>query len=150
MLTLLIPTLVAVVSWFVGNWLSVRRDRANKRRDLRVQYLIDAYRRLEAAGHRPLVPPYSTDMESAVADVQLFGSALQVSAARRFALEMAEQGHASLDDLLLNLRNELRKELQLEHIKGKLTFLRVVPGRENAGTEIHVHPPESAAKKFSG
>ncbi len=99
LLTLLIPTLVAVVSWFVGNWLSVRRDRANKRRDLRVQYLIDAYRRLEAAGHRPLVPPYSSDMESAVADVQLFGSPAQVAAAQKFALEMAEQSHASLDDL---------------------------------------------------
>lgn len=80
MLTLLIPTLVAVASWFVGSWLSVRRDRANKRRDLRVQYLIEAYRRLEAAGRCPLVPPYSSEMESAVADVQLFGTSEQVAA----------------------------------------------------------------------
>lgn len=49
---LLIPTLVAVVSWFVGSWLAVRRDRANKRRDLRVQYLIEAYRRLAKATER--------------------------------------------------------------------------------------------------
>jgi hypothetical protein len=100
MLTLLVPTVVAIVSWFVGSWLSVRRHRANKRRDLRAQYLIDAYRRLEAAGHRPLVPPYSSDMESAVADVQLFGSTIQVAAAQKFAFEMAEHGHASLDNLL--------------------------------------------------
>jgi len=69
-------------------------------------------------------------MESAVADVQLFGSAIQVNAAQRFALEMAGQGHASLDDLLLSLRNELRKELQLEHIQGRLTYLRVIPDGE--------------------
>lgn len=91
LLTLLIPTLVAVVSWFVGSWLAVRRDRANKRRDLRVQYLVEAYRRLEAAAHRPLVPPHSSDMESAIADVQLFGSAFQVSAAQQLASEMAER-----------------------------------------------------------
>jgi len=52
MLTLLIPTAIAIVSWFVGSWLSVRRDRANKRRDLRVQYLIEAYRRLSTATNR--------------------------------------------------------------------------------------------------
>lgn len=52
MLTLLIPTVVAIVSWFVGSWLSVTRDRANKRRDLRVQYLIEAYRRLATATER--------------------------------------------------------------------------------------------------
>jgi len=52
MLTLLIPTVVAIVSWFAGSWLSVRRDRANKRRDLRVQYLIEAYRRLATATNR--------------------------------------------------------------------------------------------------
>jgi hypothetical protein len=130
LVTLLIPTFVAVVSWFVGSWLAVRRDRANKRRDLRVQYLIEAYRRLEAAGHRPLVPPYSSDMESAIADIQLFGSPVQVAAAQKFAFEMAEQGHASLDDLLANLRSDLRKELQWERVDGKLAHLRVVFDKE--------------------
>jgi Tfp pilus assembly protein PilN len=126
LLALLIPTLVAVVSWFVGSWLAVRRDRANKRRDLRVQYLIEAYRRLEAAGHRSLVPPYSSDMESAIADIQLFGSSVQVAAAQKFAFEMAQQRQASTDELLDSLRTELREELELEHIDGKLAFFRIV------------------------
>ena len=82
MLTLLIPTVVAIVSWFVGSWLSVSRDRANKRRDLRVQYLVEAYRRLEAAGQ------------------------------------------VLLEDLLSILRDDLRAELQLGPVKGRLTYLR--------------------------
>jgi hypothetical protein len=127
LITLLIPTLVAVVSWFAGNWLAVRRDRANKRRDLRVKYLVDAYRRLEAASHRPLLPPYSLDIESAVADIQLFGRPDQVNAAQKFAQEMAQQHKASLDDLLSSLRNDLRDELQLERVAGQLIFLRIVP-----------------------
>lgn len=125
MLALLIPTGVAIVSWFVGSWLSVRRDRTNKRRDLRVQYLIDAYRRLQAAGHRPLLPPYSADLESAIADVQLFGNPAQIAAAQKFASEMASHGQASLDDLLASLRNNLRNELQLERVEGNPVHLRV-------------------------
>jgi hypothetical protein len=39
-------------------------------------------------------------MESAIADVQWFGSTIQVAAAQKFAFEMAEHGHASLDNLL--------------------------------------------------
>ena len=35
------------------------------------------------------------------------------------------------NDLLMNLRNELRKEQQLEHIEGKLTFLLIVFDRDN-------------------
>ena len=124
LLTLLIPTVVAIVSWFVGSWLSVRRDRSNKRRDLRVQYLIEAYRRLQNAGHRPPVPPYSSDMESAIADIQLFGTGDQAIAAKKLATDLAEQGSASLDDLLLSLRSELRRELHLEQIAGGITHLR--------------------------
>ena len=125
LITLLIPTLVAVVSWFVGGWLSVRRDRANKRRDTRVSYLIEAYRRLEAGSNRAKPTPSSRKaIESAIADIQLFGSARQVAAAQEFARRMAEVSEASLDDLLLDLRDDLRKELQLEPVKGRLKFLR--------------------------
>jgi hypothetical protein len=93
-----------------------------------VQYLIETYRRLESAAHRPLVSPYSLDVESALADVQLFGSGSQVAAAKEFAVEMAEHRPASLDVLLLNLRNDLRTELQLENVDGRLMHLRIVAG----------------------
>ena len=74
MLALLIPTLVAVLSWFVGSWLSVRRDRANKRRELRVSYLIEAYRRLATATNRTGIDgPYFVNLDSAIVDIQLFG-----------------------------------------------------------------------------
>jgi len=146
-LTFLLPTVVAIVSWFVGSWLSVRRDRANKRREMRVQYLIEAYRRLEAAGHRPLVPPYSTDMESAIADIQLFGSPTQVTAARKFAFEMAEQGQASLDDLLADLRSDLRKELHWRTRRGGLRICESCRTKEKKEKMIRVALPESEPKK---
>jgi hypothetical protein len=78
---LLITTVVAVVGWFSGHSLSASRDRANKHRDIRLEYLIEAYRRLENAGGRdlPSSPEQSRDLESAIADIQLFGSLAQIT-----------------------------------------------------------------------
>jgi hypothetical protein len=63
-------------------------------------------------------------MESAIADIQLFGTRDQAIAAKKLATDLAEQGSASLDDLLLSLRSELRRELRLEQIAGGITHLR--------------------------
>jgi hypothetical protein len=64
-------------------------------------------------------------MESAIADIQLFGTKGQAIAAKKLATDLAEQGSASLDDLLLSLRGELRRELNLEQISGGITHLRI-------------------------
>jgi hypothetical protein len=127
LLTLLIPTVVAIVSWFAGSWLSVRRDRANKRRDLRVQYLIEAYRRLATATNRKekeTDAEYFAELDSAIVDVQLFGSADQIAFAQQFARELAEHRVAQLDKLLSSLRHDLRKELKLKRIEGPIVVLR--------------------------
>lgn len=98
-----------------------------ERRDLRTQYLLDAFRRLEGAGNRS--EPTREDekaLESSVADIQLLGSPEQVQLARQFALDFARDGRASLDPLLESLRAELRKELGLGPLDHSITFLRIV------------------------
>jgi hypothetical protein len=123
--TLLVPTAVAVISWFIGSWLTAKRDRANKRRDLRVQYLIEAYRRLATATERKETDAsYFADLDSALVDVQLFGSGEQIAAAKKFAKELAEHRAAQLGELLASLRSDLREELKLERVEGSLLVLR--------------------------
>jgi hypothetical protein len=125
LITLLVPTVVAVVSWFIGSWLAVRRDRANKRRDLRVQYLIEAYRRLATATERKETnAEHFADLDSAIVDVQLFGSADQIVAAQKFAKRLAEHRVAQLSELLASLRDDLREELKLECVGGSIVVLR--------------------------
>lgn len=59
---------------FLGHWLSQRRDFRNKQREIRTQYLIEAYRRLER-GAIPNAKKFDKgDFESAIADIQLFGN----------------------------------------------------------------------------
>lgn len=129
-LTVLASVLLAVFGWLVGYVATIRRDRLSKTRDLRTQYLLDAYRRLEGAGNRSEpTPDEAKSLESAVADIQLLGSVEQAHLAREFALEFAGTGQASLDPLLVALRLELRKELALQPLKEGITFLRIRHGR---------------------
>ena len=53
-LPLLVTAVLTMSGWFVGHWVSTRKDRSNKKRDLRTNYLIDCFRRIEYAGNRVL------------------------------------------------------------------------------------------------
>jgi hypothetical protein len=50
-ISLLVTIVVAFGGSIVGYWATLRRDRLSKKRELRTQYLIEAYRRLESAGN---------------------------------------------------------------------------------------------------
>lgn len=106
-LPLVITAVIAVAGWYVAYLAVIRRDRLQKRRDLTVQYLIEAYRRLERAANTDMKAPVSTDLESAIADMLLFGSAQQVQYAQEFSKSMARTGEASLDPLLRELRGAI-------------------------------------------
>lgn len=122
---LLVTTVVAVVGWYAAHRLSAAPDRANKRRELRVQYLIEAYRRLENGSNRPIPKEAASDFENAIADIQLFGTPGQVALAQEFAVGFARTGTYSLDPLLDGLRDSLRTELDLEPVSAGIKYLRI-------------------------
>jgi hypothetical protein len=129
LIPLLITTGVAILGWCVGHALNARRDRNNKRREVRVQYLIEAYRGLEAGTCRG--PIHGTEFgkrfESAIADIQLFGTSEQARIAKELATAIAtRQDNASATPLLLSLRNALRMELGLGEINEKPVQFRLV------------------------
>src|SRR5579872_6080783 len=110
---MLVTILVAIGGWIAGHTLSARRDRLNKRREQRIGYLIEAYRRLESCARRGDKLDFSK-LESAIADIQLFGTAKQVELVQSFAIEFAAKGETTMDELLQDLRRDLRDELKLE------------------------------------
>ncbi|MBI5519557.1 MAG: hypothetical protein HY916_05815 [Desulfovibrio sp.] len=126
---LLIPALVVVVGWIVGHKFNVERDRVSKRHDLRIKYLIDAYRRLESAALRPEQDfEHKLNFESAIADIQLLGDQSQIKELFSF-LEAYKKndGSALIDPLLEALRNELRTELGLNDAPHKIIVFRFTP-----------------------
>jgi len=113
-LTLTLAPLVAVMGWFVGHQFNVYRDRLNKRRDLRVQYLLEAYRRLESAANRDhKTEEQAIQFESAVADIQLLGTHKQIDATTKYLRRHASEGGGNIDEVLRLLRDDLRNELKI-------------------------------------
>lgn len=114
----IVPAIVAVIGWFAAHQFNVYRDRQNKRRDLRVEFLLDAYRRLESAANRKeKTEAQKLAFESAVADIQLLGTPEQVAAVLNYLHRHAAGGGAQIDEVLRLLRQDLRNEIGL---KGKV------------------------------
>ena len=106
---------VAVVGWLIAHQLNMARDRANKRRDLITSYLLEAYRRLEAAANREeKTEDQAVAFESAIADIQLLGSPAEVDAISNW---LDSHRESSIDQILKQLRDDLRHELRLKPLK---------------------------------
>jgi hypothetical protein len=117
----------AVLASVLTHLLTSRRDRTNRRRELRVEYLPSAYRTIADSPERGLYRESSDAraFEKAVADIQLLGSKRQVELATELAGEMATESRADPDPLLRLLRDDLRREMSLETLSGKPIHLRV-------------------------
>jgi len=122
---LVIATCVAVVGWIVAHRFAASRDRTNKQRELRVQYLIEAFRCLAGASGRPMLPEIAHSIESAVTDVQLFGTDTQIELVQKWARGMSAEESPCMDDLLVSLRNDLRSELNLSRVELDVFRIRV-------------------------
>lgn len=107
---------VAIVGWGVAHRLGVNKDINAKQRDMRIQFLLEAYRRLESSANRPEAGKEQQDQfESALADIQLLGTKDQIEGLMRFLGEWnTSSDGASINPLLELLRGHLRRELNLE------------------------------------
>jgi hypothetical protein len=125
--SILISALIVAIGWFVVSTLNARRDRKNKLREVRIQYLIDAYRNLSDSSQRPLDPSakYFRQIEAAVSDIQLFGTPSQIEKVKQMVVGYSKTGMGDLDPILNDLRDNLRSELSLKPISDNVTWLRV-------------------------
>ena len=86
-----------------------------------------AFRRLAKAVHHPHLYEVAEEVQSAVADIYLFGSRDQIVRVESFVKDLSANREASLDELLDALRNDLRKELRLSSVGGPIWWLRIEP-----------------------
>jgi hypothetical protein len=119
-----IGVLIVIIGWFVVYFLSKRQDAINKRRDIRIQYLIDAWRLIEEASHRE-DSKLNKNLEIAVADIQLFGSKKQIELMQQFINEFTTHKTADMTELLIDIRRDLRKELNIEKVPDVYQCLRI-------------------------
>lgn len=125
LLSIAVPALVALVVVVLSHGFTIHRDRENKRREQRIGYLVTAFRSLAKANNHPRLYEVAADLEQAICDIQLFGTPEQVALARKFARDLGTRKYAEMDELLLALRDSLRRELGALPIKGNFQWLRV-------------------------
>ncbi len=123
-----LPALVAVVGWFFAHRLQAARDRAAKKREIRARALESAYLRLANASNRPLSDTVMKDIEMFVSEIQLYGTPHQIQLMGVLVEAYKKpNSRVSFDELLSDLRDSLRRELNLEPITGQVWWLRFHP-----------------------
>ena len=109
-------------SLFYNRW----RDRKSKLKDIRVQFLLDTYRRLTNSANRnpKEAHAYWSKMEGAIADIQLLGTEEQIRIANKFVDEIISKNTTNVAELINLLRDELRSELGMPKLTGNIRYLR--------------------------
>jgi|SRR6185312_1666044 len=124
-LKILATVTTAVIGWIVAHYLNTLRDRSLKRKEVITSHLINAYRVLtNDVTKRDLTPERRTKLENVVADIQLFGSIEQIVLAKKLTDDIVANSEFPLDDLINNLKNDLRSQLGLKTVKGNVRWLR--------------------------
>ena len=123
-LKIIVSIILAVIGWLIAHHFTSKREVQNKRREIRVSFLIDTYLKLENSIAKPPVHVV-IDLESVVANIQLFGTADQILLAKTIANDIAKNGSSDLKPLLNSLRADLRKELQLSDTDEDIQYLRM-------------------------
>ncbi len=117
---------LAAVGWVIAHYFTSQRSVDNKRRDISIEHLINAYRILaNEVSHRDLNDERHLALENLLTDIQLFGSIEQVDLAKSLADEVASNGTFELDPLINSLRSDLRNQLKLKAVSGNIKWLRL-------------------------
>jgi hypothetical protein len=140
--TISIPALVVISGWFIGHLLNARRDLRLRKREARLKSLEAAYIRIATSSNRELTDKLKDDLEMFVAEIQLYGTPRQIE----LMVEIVEgfkkpNNKVSYDAILADLRNSIRRELNLEPVSGEVWWLRF----SRAGTETKSDPPPKKA-----
>jgi len=120
-----LTALIAVVGWFLGHYFSSIRDRKNKKREVVTKHLINAYTFFaHEVSQRESGRERWEKLEFFISEIQLFGSPYQVALVKRMIEQMTSGKNFDLDPLINSLRNDLRKELELESITDNVVWIR--------------------------
>lgn len=135
----MIASLFVVISWYVAHRSNMARDRANKRYDMIVQFLLEAYHRLEIAANREdKTKEQVIAFEPAVTDIQLLGNLGQMIETVKYLEAHASGGGGTIDNVLSLLRDDLRKEFGPSRVNHPLKIFRF--GRDWSGGDWRGNP----------
>ncbi len=123
---IIVSVIIAVAGGVMSHQFAAWRDRANKRREYRVGYVIEVFRSLCEVSRRPQsdILESCDEIDRIVYDIQFLGNDEQIDAAKKLVEDLAEKRSADLSPLVKALRKELRKELGRSDYEGSIKRLK--------------------------
>jgi hypothetical protein len=116
-LSILIPGVLVILGWFIAHFLTSKREFKARRREARVKGLEAAYMRVASSSNREMTEEVMEKLETFVSEIQLYGTPRQVQLTRKLVADYVSKiPLVSFDSILEDLRDSLRKELQLEPV----------------------------------
>ncbi len=124
-LKILITIVLALIGYIATHYFNSRRDIELKQREIITGHLINAYRILTTEiTRRELTMERNLKLENIISELQLFGSEREVELTKKLAEDIKKGGDFYMDDLINELRDNLRKELNLQSAYGNVVWLR--------------------------
>jgi hypothetical protein len=121
-----VVTLIGTLSIALCGWhLEKEKDRESKQRDIRLEYLINAYKQIAMGVKRDPNNDKNlavqTGLEEAITIIQLYGTRDEIKELHK----VLNSNILDFNDILQKLRDRLRKELELEYTDSPIIPLRL-------------------------
>lgn len=124
-LSITIPAIVAIAGWFFVHKLNSAQELKTRKREARLKSLETAYMRIATDMNRPLDDKITNNLEVFVAEIQLYGTPKQIKLMQVMVEEFKKPNNTiSYDNLLEDLRDTIRSELNMEKTEGPIWWLR--------------------------
>ncbi|RZV15901.1 hypothetical protein D3M61_01020 [Aliarcobacter butzleri] len=125
-LKIMLSVIIAVIGWIIAHYFTSKRDVSNKKREIRLNYLIEVYLILtnDLTERGNIDSKKAERIEKIISQVQLLGSKKQVELVKTLADSIGKGEIIEYDTLINSLRDDLRKELELEKIEGNVHWAR--------------------------
>lgn len=120
---IIVSSFLIILGWGITHYLALRKSARDKKREVTTEYLINAWRTLESASNRS-DNSHNAKLETAIADIQLLGTKKQIELAQQMAVQISQTGVGDTLELLIQLREDLRKELGIDPVGRDLKILR--------------------------
>ena len=115
----LLSALIVATGWIIAYRLNSRKDYTNKKREIRIQFLIEAYKAIAASANREdMSVEEKKEFEAAIEQIQFLGTVRQVN------LLVGGTSTRDFTPLLEELRKEVRKESKLDPVEEGIKHFR--------------------------
>jgi hypothetical protein len=116
----LIPALIGLLGatsgWWIIHVLTARRDLANKRRDRRIEAMVEVFREItRVRSHSSVLTSseFADSLSRISTGIELFGTKRQLELFQVFAPSVNSERLRGVHDLIDELRNDIRQSLAL-------------------------------------